>query len=72
MFSGKTANEEVNQVHKRALRVLLSDLGATFEELLHRDEEVKNLQKVMLEVYKCIISGHPSFRWEFFNQKMLP
>ena len=76
MFCGKTANEEVNRVHKRALRVLLNDFDSTFEELLHRSEEVtihvKNLQKLMLEVYKCITSGNPSFLWEFFNRKMLP
>ena len=40
MFCGKTANEEFNQVHKRALRVLLNDVDSTFEELLHRNEEV--------------------------------
>ena len=76
MFCGKKANEEVNRVHKRGLRVLLNDFDSTFEELLHRNEEViihvKNLQKLMLEVYKCITSGNPSFLWEFFNRKMLP
>ena len=35
MFCGKTANEEVNRVHKRALRVLLNDFASPFEELLH-------------------------------------
>ena len=40
MFCGKTANEEVNRVHKRALRVLLNDFDSNFEELLHRNEEV--------------------------------
>ena len=55
--------------------MLLNDYDSTFEELLHRNEEVtinvKNLQKLMLEVYKCITSGNPSFLWEFFNRKML-
>ncbi len=76
MFCGKTANDEVNRVHKRALRVLLNDFDSSFEELLHKNGEitihVKNLQKLMLEVYKCITSGNPSFLWEFFNRKMLP
>ena len=40
IFCGKTANEEVNRVHKGALRVLLNDYDSTFEELLHRNEEV--------------------------------
>ena len=76
MFYGKTANEEVNRVLKRALTVLLRDFDSTFEDLLHRNMEVtihvKNLQKLMLEVYKCITSGNPSFLWDFFNRKMLP
>ena len=41
MLCGKTANEEVNRVHKRALRVLLNDFDSTFEELLHRNEELQ-------------------------------
>ena len=57
MLRGKTVNEEVNGVHQRALRVLLNDLTSA---------------KLMLEVYKCITSGSPSFLWEFFNVKMLP
>ena len=76
MFCGKTTNDEVNSVHKRTLRVLLNDYDSSFEEFLHRNEEVaiheKNLQKVMLEVYRSVTSGNPSFMWEFFNRKMLP
>ena len=76
MFCGKTANEEVNRVHKRALSLLLNDFDSTFEELITQERgvtiHVKNLQKLMLEVCKCITSGNPSFLWEFFNRKMLP
>ena len=76
MFCRKTTNDKVNIVHKRALRVLLNDYTSSFEELLHRKEEVtihdKNLQKLMLEVYRCITSANPSFLWEFFNKKVLP
>ena len=75
MFCGKTTNDEANRVHKRALRVLLKDYGSNFEELLHRNEEVtiheKNLQKLMLKVYRWVTSGNPSFLWEFFNRKVL-
>ena len=40
MFCGKTTHDEVNRVHKRALRVQLNDYDSGFEELLHRNEEV--------------------------------
>ena len=76
MFCGKTTNDKFNSVHKRALRVLLNYYTSSFEELLHRKEEVtihdKNLQKLILEVYRCMTSANPSFLWEFFNKNELP
>ena len=51
MFCGKTANEEVNRVHKRALRVLLNDYDSTFEELLHRNEEITIHVKKFAKTY---------------------
>ena len=72
----KTTNNKVSSVHRRALRVLLNDYTSSFKELLQRKEEVtiheKNLQELMLEVYRCMTSANPSFLWEFFNQKVLP
>ena len=66
----------VNSVQQRALRVLLNDYTSSFEELLHRNEAVtfhdKNLQKLMLEVYRCMTFGNPSFLWEFFTKTVLP
>ena len=76
MFCGKPTSDMANRVHKRALRVLLSDYDSSIEELLHKNEEVtiheKNLQKLMLEVYRYVTSGDPSFLWELFNRKTLP
>ena len=39
MFCGKTANNIINQLHKRALRVLHNDYTATFEDLLEKSKE---------------------------------
>ena len=68
MFCGRTANKEINRVHKRALRILLQDYDASFDELLIRNEEktihVQNLQKLMIEVYKSFNHEDPSFLWE--------
>ena len=73
MFCGKTANNTINRLHKRALRALYRDYDATFEELLRRSGELtihcKNLQKLMLEIYKCIDGACPSFMLEFFKPK---
>ena len=39
MFSGKTANKEINRAHKRALRILLKDYDAPFDELFVKNKE---------------------------------
>ena len=41
MFCGEATNDNVNSVHKRALRVLLIEYTYSFEELLHRNEEMR-------------------------------
>ena len=54
MFCGKIANNRINQLHKRALRVLHNDYTATFEDLLEKSKDVtvhcSNLQKLMIEI----------------------
>ena len=73
MFCGKTANNTINRLHKRTLRVLYGDYDASFEDLLRRSGEptirCKNLQKLMLEIYKCINAACPSFMSQFFTPK---
>ena len=39
MLCGKTANNEINNIHKRALRIIFNGYEASFEELLHRNKE---------------------------------
>ena len=73
MFCGKTANYGINQLYKRALRVLQSDYTATFEELLVKSEEVmihcSNLEKLMIEMYKCTNYISSVVLTEFFTTK---
>ena len=58
VFSGKSSNNKINRLHKRALRVLLVYYGSTFEVLLQKRGEhtihIRNLQALPLEVYKCL------------------
>ena len=73
MFCGRAANKEINRLHKRALRILLQDYDASFNELLIRNEEktvhVQNLQKLMIEVNKPLNHENPSFLWDLFTRK---
>ena len=75
MFCGKTASREIDRIHKRALRLVLNDFDSPFETLLCKANECtvhqRNLQKLMLEIYKCLHFENPSFMWEFFEKKDL-
>ena len=69
----QTANNRINQLHKRALRVLQKDYTATFEDLLEKSVEVtvhcSNLQKLMIEIYECTNYIGPAFLTKFFTTK---
>ena len=73
VLSGKSSNNEINRINKRALRVLLDDYGSIFEELLQKRGEhtihIKNLQTILLEVYKSLTSKNPSFLWDLFERR---
>ena len=73
MFCCKDANVSINRVHKIALRVMWQDIAAPFAELLARGSKctihIRNLQKVLLEIYKCLNSENPSFMWNIFQTK---
>ena len=65
----KTANNDINRTHKRALRILY-DYESTFEKLLESDltktTHTKNLQKLTIEVYTSFNHLNPRYMWEFF------
>ena len=73
LFCSKTANNDINRTHKRALRILYRDYESSFEELIERDNtktiHTKNLQKLMIEVYKSLNHLNPEYMWEFFVKK---
>ena len=75
MFSSKAANKEINRTHKRALRVLHKDYDASLDMCLMREADttihIKNLQKLMLEVFKTLNSLNPSYLWNFFSTKQI-
>ena len=75
MYHGKTSGNQVDRVQKRALRILHNDFNMQFEVLLKRTDEqrvhTKNLQKLMLQIFKCLSEENPSFMWTFFERKHL-
>ena len=75
MLNGKSWNDEISEIHKRALRVLLDDYWSTFEELLQKRGDhaihTRNVQELILKVYKCFTSSPPSFLWDLFGRRLI-
>ena len=73
LFCSKTTNNESNRNHKRAWMILYKDCESKFEELLERDStnttHTKNLQELLIEVYKSLIHLNPEYMWEYFTKE---
>ena len=73
LFCSDAANVEINRTHKRCLRVLYQDYDSSFQLLLSRDSSqtvhVKNLQKLMTDIYKSMKKWNPSYLWKFHERK---
>lgn len=58
MFYGRQANNRINQLHERALRLVYNDFISSFEDLLERDGSFtvhhSNIQFLAIELYKVI------------------
>ena len=76
MFSGKSGDTLINRAHYRALKVTYGLFEKSFDELIIMDESVtthiKNIQTLMLEVYKSINRINPEFMWDLFQLKDMP
>ena len=63
MLCNKGANEQIDRTHKRALQISYKDYESSFEALLTRSGShsvhVKNLQKLMVEIFKTMNGLNP-------------
>ena len=73
LFCNKGPNKEIDHTHKRARPILYKDYETSFETLLARSGSngihIKNLQKLMTEIYKSMNHLNPSIVWEFHEKK---
>ena len=74
-FCGKSANGLINNTHLRALKMIYKSENLSLEDIFHKDFSVKihtkNLQLLMLEVYKSINKLNPEFMWDLFQGKRI-
>ena len=73
MFHDRCLNAKVNKIHERALRIVYKDSHADYEALLTFDNAVsihqRNLQYLMIEIYKTKHNLNPSFMSEIFETR---
>ena len=74
MFCGKIANDSIDRVHKRAIKIELVDHESTFKFLLAKMDKAnihtQKLGSLMIEIiYKTLNSVSPPFMEEYFIRK---
>ena len=73
LFCNKGSDKKIDRAQKRALRILHSDYGSSFQSLFARSNSftihVKNLQKLLTEIYMSLNNMNLSIVWEFHQKK---
>ena len=73
MFCGIVADARVNRVQLRALRAVYNDFSSSKDDILRRGEHPtiheRNLNLLIMEVYKCINKDSPPILHELFQTK---
>ena len=73
MFCDRTLDNTINRIHENALRIVsqnkIADLNTLLLESNSASIHKRNLQLVIIEVYKTLQNIHPSFMKEIFVQK---
>ena len=73
MFCSKTANNSINKIHKRTLRLVYDMDDGTFEDLLIKDKSRtvhdNNIHTLMVEIFKSVHHLSPPIMWDLFDLK---
>ena len=74
--SCRKSYNKINKIHERALRILHKDSTSSFENLLIKSNSVsihqRNLQLLLIEIYKTVNNLNPSFMAEVFVTNVVP
>ena len=73
MYCQRKSNNLINRIHERALRIAYNDYTSDFQLLLEKDDSVtihhKNIQALVIEIYKTVKTLNPVFMKEIFSLK---
>ena len=71
LFCSRNSNNLINKIKESPLRLITNDKTSTFEHLLHANNEMtthqRNLQVLMVEVFKIIKDFAPPIMEDFFS-----
>ena len=74
MFCGRKANNRINRLHERALRVIYDNYNLNFSELLEKDKSFtihhQNIQMLCIEMYKIVNNGSNEGITELLNRSV--
>ena len=74
MFCGRKANNRINRLHERALRVIYDNYNLNFSELLEKDKSFtihhQNIQILCIEMYKIVNNGSNEGITELLNRSV--
>ena len=74
MFHSHSINNKINRLHERLLRIVYNDFKSSLKNLLEQDGtvsiHVKNLQKLVTEMFKISKNFSVSLMSEVFYQKV--
>ena len=75
MHCQRKCNNLINRIHERALRIAYNDYVSDFKTLLRKDNTVtihqRNIEALILEIYKTLNNLNPTFMKEIFCLKEL-
>ena len=73
MFCSKTLQNKINQIQKRALRIVYNEPNLNLDKLVELDKSttihIKNIITLLTEVYKTTRGENPIFMNKIFTQK---
>ena len=73
MYCQRRCNNTINRIHERALRIAYNDYVSDFKTLLSNENSVtihqRNIQALILEIYKTLNNLNPAFMNEIFYLK---